>query len=121
MWLYQQSTGKLWNPSGLCVGQGYAGRGDGKNNPAMQQAQLKGPLPQGKYTIGAAYHHPHLGPVCMDLTPDPTNEMFGRSLFRIHADAIDHPGDASEGCIVMPRSVRDQVATSSDRDLRVVA
>lgn len=121
MWVYQQSTGKIWNPSGVCLGQGYAGRGDGKNNPAMQQAQIKGPLPCGDYTIGPAYHHPHLGPVCMDLTPDPSNLMFGRSLFRLHADSVDHPGEASEGCIVQARSVRDAVAASSDRHLHVVA
>lgn len=121
MWLYSQSSGKLWNPAGACVGHGYAGRGDGKNNPAMQQVQMQGPLPCGLYTIGPAHTHPHLGPVCMDLTPDPSNQMFGRSLFRLHADSIDHPGAASDGCIVMSRPIRELVAASPDRVLKVVA
>lgn len=121
MWVYQQSTGKLWSPVGICVGRGYAGRDAGKNNPALQNTVKIGPLPQGLYTLGAAYTHPHLGPVTMDLTPDPTNEMFGRSLFRLHPDAVDHPGAASEGCIVQDRPVREQVAASPDRQLLVVA
>jgi hypothetical protein len=121
VWIYEQASGRLLDPSGVCVGVGYAGRGIGKNNPAMQQMQMIGPLPQGDYLISAAYHHPKLGPVTMDLTPDASNHMFGRSLFRIHPDAIDHPGSASEGCICAPHSVRNLLAASEDRHLRVVA
>jgi hypothetical protein len=121
MHTYQQSTGKWIGPEGACWGQGYAGRGAGKNNPTMQAEPLIGPLPCGDYTIGPVYDHPKLGPVTMNLTPDPHNEMFGRAYFRIHPDAIDHPGHASEGCIVQARSVRERIATSPDHQLRVVA
>ena len=39
----------------------------------------------------------------MPLIPSPTNEMFGRSEFLIHGDSLEHPGAASEGCIILPR------------------
>lgn len=117
MWKYSQSTGEL-SQSGTSVGHGYAGTGKGRNNPAMQHVKRTGPLPRGFYTIGEAYKHPHLGPVCMNLEPDKANEMFGRDLFRIHGDSAD--GDASLGCIVMGPSIRKLVAKSSDKRLQVV-
>lgn len=87
----------------------------------MQTEPLIGPLPQGAYTIGPVYDHPRLGPVTMNLTPDPTNVMFDRAYFRIHPDAIAHPGAASEGCIVQSRPVRERIAASEDHRLSVVA
>jgi hypothetical protein len=32
--------------------------------------------------------------------------MFGRGLFLVHGDSIANPGEASEGCIIMPHGVR---------------
>ncbi len=121
MWTFVQRTGQLFADGWILVGTGYAGavEGDGKNNPAMQAVHDVGPLPCGDYTIGPAYTHPKLGPVTMNLTPDSTNEMFGRTVFRIHGDNPEH--DASEGCIVQGRSVRERVNTSTDKRLRVVA
>jgi len=119
MWSFSQSSGEL-SHDGVYVATGYAGNGDGKNNPVMQDVVGVGPLPQGKYTIeGPPYHHPHLGPCVMNLTPADDNEMFGRSLFRIHGDSKSDPGNASKGCIVLPRSVREQVWNSEDRYLEV--
>lgn len=116
-WTYRQSTGEL-SQSGTSIGHGYAGTGKGRNNPTMQHVKRTGPLPRGIYTIGEAYKHPHLGPLCMNLEPDAGNQMFGRSLFRIHGD--NAAGDASLGCIVMGPSIRKLIAKSPDRKLVVV-
>lgn len=117
MWQYSQSTGGL-SRDGKSIGIGYAGTGKGRNNPAMQDVKKTGPLPRGMYTIGKAYSHPHLGPCTMNLEPDASNEMFGRSLFRIHGDNTAH--DASEGCIVMGPSVRNAISVSPDKQLEVI-
>lgn len=121
MWRYQQSTGIMTGPSGGCVGVGWAGQGIYKNKPDAQNVKGLGPLPQGQYTIGAPYDHPHLGPFVMGLTPSLQNKMFGRSLFRIHGAAKVNPELSSEGCIIMPRPVREIIWNSGDRDLEVVA
>ena len=117
MWTYRQSTGEL-SQSVTHVGNGYAGTGAGRNNPAMQHVKRTGPIPRGIYAIGPAYKHPHLGPICMNLEPDPVNEMFGRDAFRMHGD--NPAGDASLGCIVMGPSIRKLVSVSKDRKLQVV-
>ena len=125
MWVYHQSTGKLFHDGKLC-GVGYAGGNifpnhDPKavNNPALQEVHNLGPLPRGLYLIGPAHREPTLGPCSMSLAPDPGNVMFGRSRFFMHGDSDAHPGEASEGCVVMPYSVRVIVADSSDRRLLV--
>jgi hypothetical protein len=56
----------------------------------------------------------------MYLQPDSANEMHGRSGFFMHADSIAHPGQASEGCIVMDALTRMYVSTALDRELLVV-
>lgn len=119
MWTYVQKTGQLFAEGGVLVGTGYAGTGAGRNNPDMQDAPDIGPLPCGDYVIGSAYDHPKLGPLTMNLTPEPGTEMFGRDDFRIHGDNVEH--DASEGCIVQFQPTRLRVAQSPDKRLRVVA
>jgi hypothetical protein len=101
-WLYVQATGELYS----LAGTGYAGKGAGKNNPALQRERSVGPLPAGYYDIGPPRDGGAHGPLVRPLTPDPANAMFGRSAFLIHGDSLTRPGDASEGCIIMPRSVR---------------
>lgn len=119
MWTYQQANGIL-SHDGIYEGMGWAGRGAGRNNPAMQNVPNVGPLPKGLYKIGPAYHHPKLGPVTMNLTPAPTNEMFGRADFRIHGASEDDPENSSEGCIIQIRMVRELIDASPDKDLEVV-
>ena len=122
-WLWVQKTGQMFH-NGDLLGTGYAGRYGGKNNPAMQDIKMTGPLPCGIYRIGDAYTHPHLGPLAMNLTPDAANQMFGRDSFRIHADSVDNPGMASEGCIVLNHGYRQAIADAvaqGDRALEVVA
>jgi hypothetical protein len=122
MWTYQQSTGRLEH-SGTDIQIGYSGHGDGLNNPAMQDVVGVGPLPQGLYTIGKSYLHPHLGPVTMNLEPSPENLMFGRSAFRIHGDntLMNHTG--SDGCMVFDCVTRCRVSdavNAGDNQLEVV-
>jgi hypothetical protein len=120
VFIYSQSTGELTR-DGQLIGTGYAGHGSGKNDPQMQQVPNVGPLPQGFYTIGLAEEHARLGPMSMELDPDPDNQMFDRSEFFIHGDNPDHVGNSSDGCIVMPPAVRQAIAASGDDLLQVTA
>jgi hypothetical protein len=121
-WTYSQSTGNLLL-NGVLEATGYAGRNlgeqHGRNNPELQNVVGIGPLPRGWYTIGPEFHHPHTGPVSMRLEPDPTNEMHDRNGFLIHGDNNEH--DASEGCIILPRPVRERISQLEDKRLEVVA
>ena len=124
MWVYEQSTGVMRDPSGARVATGYAGGNcgknpEGKNNPDMQDKKSIGPLPVGTYTRSTPVLKSHLGPFAIPLTPDPTNEMFGRSSFYCHGDTTPS-GNASEGCIIMPRAVRNAMWSSADHKLQVV-
>jgi hypothetical protein len=121
MWTFSQSLGQLVDSTGVIVGRGWAGQGEGKNNPSLQTVPKVGPLPQGTYTINPPHDSSHTGPYTMDLTPDPSNEMFGRSEFRIHGASKSNPELSSEGCIVMPPAVRKAIWASSDHSIQVVA
>jgi Tlde1 domain len=119
MWVYEQKTGRISRGSFAFVG--YAGIGDGKNNPAAQEQHGVGPLPCGIYTIEAPVDTPTHGPFVLWLTPDPANPMYGRSAFGIHGDSISHPGLASEGCIIQSRDARNAIWNSGDHQLLVVS
>lgn len=121
MWIYSQSAGSIAHGGGDVLASGYAGAGIGKNNPAAQHLHNVGPIPQGRYTIGAPIGTPTHGPYVLPLTPDPGNTMFGRSEFLIHGDSASHPGKASEGCIILPRPTREAIGGSSDPVLLVIA
>jgi Protein of unknown function (DUF2778) len=117
-WQYSQSSGQL-SLNDQKVEVGYSGSGQGRNNPAMEMVSNVGPLPRGRYAIGAAYTHATKGPVVMSLTPV-GHSAHGRSHFLIHGDSRQHPGEASQGCIVLSRTARNRVATSGDTQLTVV-
>src|SRR5687768_5356826 len=120
MWVYSQTTGQILNAKGGLQGTGYAGRGPSKNKPADKCVVDQGPLPRNTYTIGPAVVHPRLGAVAMPLIPDDMTKMCGRSAFYIHGDSSSHPGEASDGCIIMNRSIRNAISASTDRNLMVV-
>lgn len=123
MWTYQQSTGRL-DHSGTDIQIGYSGHGEGLNNPSMQDVVGVGPLPQGRYTIGKSYLHPRLGRVTMNLEPNPANDMFGRSAFRIHGDNPQMDHTASDGCMIFDYATRCRVSDAvdaGDSELEVVA
>lgn len=117
-WTYQQSNGQL-SHDGKSVAQGYSGHMDGLNNPDKEYLHNIGPIPRGKWHIAPPYNHPHLGPVTMNLTPMGGNNACGRTDFRIHGDnaAMNHTG--SDGCIILARQTREQIAASGDTDLEV--
>lgn len=121
MWTFEIVTGKMLDPTGEVVGIGYSGAGLGKNNPAMQNVHDVGPIPEGRWTIGTPVNTRDHGPFAMSLIPDPSTVLFDRSAFLIHGDSFNHPGNASEGCIIMSRDVRERIWASGDRDLEVVS
>lgn len=121
MWTYEQRTGILTR-DGAYVDTGYAGNGLGLNNPDMDGHEKVGPLPKGTYTIsGMILNGRHMGPNVMYLTPNPENDMKGRSAFYIHGDNTKGDNSASEGCIIMNRATRFLIAQSGDTELNVVS
>ena len=124
MWTFEIAAGKFYNPAGEFVSKVYAGgdcgkHPEGRNNPDMCSVHNIGPLPEGLYTRGEAVEHSQLGAFAIPLNPDPTNEMYGRRGFYFHGDT-EIPGNASDGCIVGPRQVRNDFYASADRQIRVV-
>lgn len=118
-WTYEQATGYWFDPTGNKAGRGYAGRGIGKNNPDMQNVKGVGPLPRGLYTAQFPLDDAKVGKFAMRLTPSPDNTMFGRSDFFVHGDSQSDPGNASEGCIVLPHNLRVAFWSSGDHSIQV--
>ena len=119
MWTYDQRSGAL-GKDGQRVATGYSGFGQGKNNPELENIHDVGPIPKGVYGIGPPHDTPTHGPHALALTPEPGTNTFGRDGFLIHGDSVQNPGTASHGCIILPRTVRDQIAASGDRQIQVV-
>lgn len=125
MWTWDQSAGKLFH-NGNLVSSGYAGKGRGKNNPALQGVQGIGPIPRGKWKILAPYNSNNTGKYTLplhkvDSNPnDDFDDVTGRGAFRCHGDSIKAPGTASQGCIILPLAIRMQIWQSGDHDLEVV-
>jgi hypothetical protein len=120
MWIYEQRTGWLYDGGGKRFALGYSGKGEGKNNPDMQDVHKVGPLPCGVYTPQPPVDSDKHGKYVLWLVPDPSNEMFDRDAFGMHGDSIPHPGEASEGCIIQARFAREAFWNSGEQ-LRVVA
>lgn len=101
---------------------GWSGKGEGKNNPAMQDVHEVGPLPCGTYRICPwEEEHDHLGHLVAFLKPYPDNEMFGRDAFFIHGPSATHYGQESKGCCVVPHIGRVAIMNSGADTLEVVA
>lgn len=118
---YKIATGTLDDANGNPIGAGYSGQPECKNDPSAVDQHNKGPIPPGLYRIGEPHDTETHGPFVLALTPDPSNEMHGRSGFLIHGDSVSHPGTASHGCIILPRAVRETVHRLGDKDLEVTA
>lgn len=119
MWKWDQSAGEL-SRDGAFVSKGYSGRANGKNNPSMQAAVAVGPIPRGKWFMTEMYDSQNVGPRAIKLDPVAGTDTCGRSAFRIHGDSIRDPGNASHGCIILPRPVRLRIWNSGDHILEVV-
>ena len=121
MYVYSQSTGAMWNAAGGLLGVGYSGHGEGKNNPAMEQVEGVGPIPEGLYSIGPAIEGSHLGPLALPLIPAKDTRTFGRKGFFIHGDDIADPGCGSHGCICIFEPARKYINDGSEKLLYVQA
>lgn len=117
---FSQQRGILTDEEGIFLGLGWAGHGEGKNNPAMQDRRSLGPLPQGLYTVGEWHDDDTLGPLCARLT-QVEGETYKRDGFYIHGPSRDPErwGQESKGCIVIPRLTRDIVATRKPTHIKV--
>jgi lipoprotein-anchoring transpeptidase ErfK/SrfK len=138
-WIYSQSTGQMTHPvdggspdgGATVVDTGYSGHGNGVNNSAMQREAGTGPIPQGTYTIQPQQDNVTANgtslPGSMRITmPDGGSTLINlpdggtRSGFLIHGDNPQGNRTASNGCIILQRSTRDQIGSSGDNTLRVV-
>jgi RHS repeat-associated protein len=118
-WVYSQSTGNLWHTNSSVSITGYAGYRSGYNNPSFENVVGMGPLPKGSYRIGAPYNSAHTGPYTLPLTQINGNS-YGRDAFRIHGDNGRGDLSASNGCIIVPRKIREKIHSSDDPILRVI-
>jgi hypothetical protein len=120
MWKYRQIDGAIRH-DGPPMGYGYSGHPPYVNDPASERILNEGVIPRGSWTIGEAVDDPKLGPFAMPLTPYPGTTTFGRTAFYIHGDSVEFPGleEASHGCIILSRPIRELIAASPDRYLEV--
>lgn len=118
--IYEITSGRLYSDTDECLSVGYSGSPLHKNDADAQSLRNQGPIPEGTYVIAEPVDTLTHGPYVLPLTPDPANLMWGRSGFMIHGDSLVNPGTASEGCIIMPRYIREKVWNSGDRNLKVV-
>ena len=106
--------------NGVTLGHGYSGLGGDKNNPGAVTHTGTGPIPPGTWHLQGVEDSPNTGPFTIVLEPGEGTDTHGRSAFRIHGDSVSHPGEASHGCIILPRDVREAVWASGERTLTVV-
>lgn len=127
-WVYSQTSGQVIQsqsgkmpPANQCwaagSAPGYSGRGAGRNNPSMQSSVGVGPIPRGTYRIAKPRKSVKTGPHVMDLAPM-GHTALGRSDFQIHGNNTRN--DASRGCIILPRAMREKISGSGDTVLIVV-
>jgi hypothetical protein len=110
MWVYKIKQGELRNEATGIVHPGlYSGDPEHKNDPLATNLKAQGPIPVGAYWIGEPRDTEKHGPYFIPLIPVPGSEMFGRSAFGFHGDSKEHPGAASNGCVIGPRPVREEV------------
>ena len=118
---YAITTGRWSRDNGVIVAEGWSGRGEGKNNPAMVDVHgvdmdhPAGPLPPGMYQVGpwattrdeatACGYPAHLGLLIARLTQI-EGETYGRSGFFIHGPSMANYGEESLGCTVVPHDPR---------------
>lgn len=114
MIVYSQSKGSLSDANETApriLGRGYSGAPGFVNDPDAQALKARGPIPRGLYRVMAPFDHVRLGPVVFYLDPVHPDRMMGRSGFFIHGDNKYGNRTGSSGCIILPRKVRDDLAT----------
>jgi hypothetical protein len=120
MWTFNSSNGALAHDGALVTVLGWSGHDEGRNNPRLEDEPDIGPIPRGVWEIGPVFDSETHGPVAMRLAPAEDTKTFGRGGFLIHGASILNPGESSKGCIILPRTVRLEIAGSDDKMLEVV-
>lgn len=101
---------------------GYSGAPGFVNDPAAEHLPGRGPIPRGRWFTRPAFRHERLGPAAIGLIPMEGWEVPGnRSGFYIHGDNSSLSQTASNGCIILPRQVRDFINRWPGRELRVTS
>lgn len=118
-WVYKVSSKGFYLNGTYQFSAKYSGRPGYKDNSANECVSVKGPIPRGKYTIGEPFYHHKTRAWTMRLTPSTSNLMCGRDGFMIHGDSSKHPGEASDGCIIVDLPGRKAIAASGDHSLTV--
>lgn len=116
---YQQSTGNLTR-NGKLIAKGFSGHGAGLNNPARQGVRAEGPLPRGRWHIDGVYNSAKVGPFALVLSPAAGTDTLGRSGFRIHGNNAKGDFSSSDGCLIFPRAIREQIWQIKDYVIDVV-
>jgi hypothetical protein len=121
MWTFESNTGRLLHDGRWCC-TGYSGHEEGKLNPLLQAVHNVGPIPVGRYRFEGPPFNEAGNPGVLRILPLAGTETFGRSGFLLHGDMVDpaQRGQASLGCVIMPREVREEVWASGDWDLVVL-
>lgn len=118
-WTADLASGEL-RLNGILAGSFYSGHPPHVNDVDATNIRDLGPIPLGWWTIsGPPFDDPEHGPYCLRLTPDKDTIVFGRSGFLIHGDSKEHPRQASKGCVIAPRNVRERIYQSGDVRLEV--
>lgn len=128
MIFFCQTSGGIWLAGALLCEfpLSYSGHGAGLGNPRLESLHGIGPIPAGRWRIAHWYDHPHLGPCVAELIPSYDSLhgglawTFDRSAFRIHGDNPHLNHTASDGCIIVPHSPREQLRASGDSYLQVI-
>ncbi len=124
-WEYNQRTGNIvhrGNNGRITPGSGsngYSGAPGFVNDPNAESRRSQGPIPRGSYTINPQINSENTGVGVLPLTPNPGTNTFGRDNFQIHGDNPRLNQTGSEGCIILPRNVRNRINGSGDNQLIV--
>jgi hypothetical protein len=118
-WVYKVSSHSFYLNGTYQFDAKYSGRPGFKDDSANECVSGKGPLPRGTYNIGPAFYHHKAKAWTLRLTPYPENQMCNRDGFLIHGGSSAHPGNASDGCIILDFQYRKMIDSSSDKILVV--
>ncbi len=123
---WEQSSGSLlcdnWTTGedGVVDAGGWAGQGEGFNNPFAEGQKGIGPLPQGFYDLGQP-EHTHLGNPSFPLIPWPETRDYIESLGRDPDSFILHAWNpkrlllSSEGCPIVSLQSRLELASELEK------
>lgn len=103
---YKVETGQLIE-DGVPVALGYSGKVPYRNSSLFEHIHGAGPIPRGRYLVHPAFYSQRTGPLALPLEPI-GHDAKGRTALQIHGDDKEH--DASSGCIIMPRVIRQGIA-----------